>query len=214
MNQDEKNFCTLYIVRHGETEGNVQDIIVGQSDSPLTEQGVGQAHTVANELQHIAFDAIFSSDLPRAQRTAEIIKLDREIAVQTSKLLREHTYGHYEGKPWKNLEKELSEEIKKREMLSEEAWWHHRLTNDMETFEESATRFITQLREIAVAYPGKTVLVVSHGGCMRRFLLKLGYATREELPVGALKNGGFLKVLTNGIDFILKEAKGVEKKII
>ena len=71
---EENNHCTLYIVRHGETEWNKNHTIMGQLDSPLTPLGVKQVTTTAEALKHVHFDAIFSSDSPRAQRTAEIIR--------------------------------------------------------------------------------------------------------------------------------------------
>ena len=55
----EKNYCTLYLVRHGESEWNVTHITQGQSNSSLTETGIQQAKDVANEFKDIHFDAIF-----------------------------------------------------------------------------------------------------------------------------------------------------------
>ena len=81
MRQNDKNLCTLYLVRHGETEWNKTGIVMGQLDSPLTEAGLGQAKTTAQELKGVNFDAIFSSDLHRAHKTAEIIKLERELVI-------------------------------------------------------------------------------------------------------------------------------------
>lgn len=91
-------FCMLYLVRHGETEWNEKKIIQGHADAPLTSVGIKQIEDVANEFKDVAFDVIFSSDLLRAKRSAEIIRLERDLAIQTSELLRERTYGHFEGK--------------------------------------------------------------------------------------------------------------------
>src|SRR3989339_819938 len=145
--ENEENYCTLYLVRHGETEWNVKKINQGQSESFLTEKGIEQAKETAERLKDIKFDAIFSSDLSRTQRTAEIIKLDRELIIQTSQLLR----------------------------------------------------------EIAVVYPGKNVLVVSHAGPIRNFLVKIGYAERKALAGGTFKQGGYVKVFSDGVDFFVKE---------
>ena len=82
MDKKENNLCTLYLVRHGETEWNVKGITQGQTNSSLTENGKQQALNTANDLKNINFDAIFSSDLTRTQDTAEIIKLDRDIMVR------------------------------------------------------------------------------------------------------------------------------------
>ncbi len=70
---------------------------------------------------------------------------------------------------------------------------------------------ILKLREISVAYPNKTVLVVSHGGPIRMFLAKTGYLSKKDLPGGSFKNAGYIKVLSDGVDFFIEEVKGVDK---
>lgn len=206
-----KNYCTLYLVRHGETEWNVKKINQGQSDSALTEKGVEQAKETAERLRHINFDAIFSSDLSRAHRTAEIIKLDRELVVETSELLRERSHGSFEGKHQDEIKNLLKDKLNEREKLSDHEYNSFRLAPDIETNEELATRLITKIREISVAYPGKNVLIVTHQGCIKYFLLKIGYITRGNLSSVSLKNGEYIKLLCNGVDFFVKEAEGVRK---
>ena len=93
-----QNFCTLYIVRHGETEWNVKKIIQGNEDIPLNKKGESQAKELAKKLRHIKFDVIFSSDLIRAKRTAEIINIEKKLIVQTTKALKERYFGKYQGK--------------------------------------------------------------------------------------------------------------------
>lgn len=205
-----ENYCNLYIVRHGETEWNVKNIIQGQSNSNLTEKGIEQARKTGDDLKDINFDAIFSSDSTRTHNTAEIIKLERELIIETSHLLRERNFGKFEGKHGSKFLEAFREKLKEKDNLLGEEGWNFTLADDIETDEMIASRFITKLREIAVAYPNKTVLVVSHGGPIRMFLAKIGYATRQELIGGSFKNAGFVNVLSDGVDFILKSVKGVE----
>lgn len=207
---NKENYCDLYIVRHGETEWNVKNITQGQSNSILTENGIQQARSIGDELRDINFDVIFSSDSTRAKRTAEIIKLDRELIIETSHLLRERNFGKFEGKHRNEFIEAFREKLKEKESLLDEEGWDYTLADDIETDEILVSRFITKLREIAIAYPNKKVLVVSHGGPIRMFLAKIGYATRKELDSGCLKNAGCINVISDGIDFILKSVKGVE----
>lgn len=207
---NKENYCNLYIVRHGETEWNVKNIIQGQSNSNLTEKGIEQAKKTGGELKDVNFDAIFSSDSTRAHNTAEIIKLDRELIIETSHLLRERNFGKFEGKHGDEFMEAFREKLKEKETLSDEEGWNFTVADDIETDEMIVSRFIIKLREIAVAYPNKTVLVVSHGGPIRMFLAKIGYAKREELVGGSFKNAGFVNVLSDGVDFILQSVKGVE----
>ena len=212
LDQENKNYCTLYIIRHSETEWNVKEIVMGQSDSPLTENGIKQAERLRSELQPIAFDAVFSSDLLRAHRTAQIITLEKKLAIQTSQLLRERAYGKQEGRHSAAYRNEVKELIEKVQQLPDHEKWTFKFGEDIETDDEVIARFITFIREIAVTFANKTVLVVTHGGCIRFFLIHLGYVTYEQIPSGSFKNGGYVKVLSDGIDFIIKEVEGLEKK--
>ena len=211
MPQENNNYCTIYLVRHGETEWNKKRIIMGQSDSPLTETGIEQVKATAQELKRVDFAAIFSSDLLRAQRTAAIIKLERQLAVQTTKALRERTFGHYEGMSVEEFEKIFKDSFDKLKQLTEKEQKAFKLDRDIESDDDVVGRMITRLREIAVAYPGKNVLVVSHGTSIRTFLLHIGYAKLEELKTGAVVNGGYAAVLCDGIDFFIKETRGINK---
>jgi len=213
MNQQEENkdYCTLYLVRHGETEWNKKHIVMGQKDSPLTQEGVRQALATAEQFKDIHFDSIFSSDSLRAHRTAEVIKLERQLAIETSKLLRERTYGPFEGKSVEEYKKAVKHLLEQAKHLPEEEKWKFKFGEDIESDEEVVSRFMTQLREIAVAYPNKTVLVVTHGGCIRTFLVRMGYLSREDLPPGSFQNGGYVKVLSDGVDFLLKDVEGIKK---
>lgn len=196
---------TFYIVRHGQTEWNVKGLMQGQKDSILTMVGEEQAKNVAKELQPIKFDAAFSSDLVRAKRTAEIIALDDKLAVQTSKLLRERAFGKLEGQPY--------EAIKTYEnfylALNDQDKLKYRVDENSETDEEVVFRMIRFIRETAIIYPGKTVLIVSHGDIMHKFLIHLGFAAHANLPVWGLGNTCYIKIETDGTDFFVKETKRI-----
>ena len=200
------NLTTFYLVRHGNTEWNVKRLLQGHSDSPLTNEGLEQAKNLAIEFRNIKFDRIFSSDLLRAKRTAEIIVLEHKIAVEATQLLRERSYGNLEGQPAAEFEK-VDAILDK---LTDEERYTYKY-KELETDEEIVTRFITFMREIAISNPNKNILIVTHGGSMRALLKRLGYGTYEELKHGAVKNGAWVKLETDGVDFFVKETKGVNK---
>lgn len=195
------NYCTIYLVRHGETEWNEKKLIQGHSDIPLNKKGEIQAKELGEKLKEIRFDAVFSSDLIRARRTAEIIILEKKLAVVTTKALRERLFGRFEGKHMDELRKILGELI----LFSKEKQKKLELS-DVENDEEIMRRFIPFFREVAVAYQGKNVLVVSHGGLIRAFLDHIGFKmpNYSEKP---MKNAGYLKMESDGVEFILKEEK-------
>jgi broad specificity phosphatase PhoE len=68
-----KNYCTIYLTRHGETEWNEKKLIQGHTDIPLNTKGKKQAKLLGKQLKDIDFDVVFSSDLLRAKNSAEII---------------------------------------------------------------------------------------------------------------------------------------------
>lgn len=204
-------YCTFYIVRHGETDWNVKKIIQGQSDIPLNTQGEIQAKDIGEKLKHIHFNLAFSLDLLRTKRTAEIILLERKIAVQTTKVLRERYFGSYEGKSSDQLLADLDKLITENTSLKKEEWAKIKVSPDMESDEEVLQRLIPFLREVAVANANKNVLIASHGGIMRVLLIHLGFGTFETLTFRSIKNTAYIKLESDGVDFFIKETDGVKK---
>lgn len=201
---EENNYCRMFIVRHGESEWNVLGLVQGHMNSSLTPEGEDQARLTAELLSEIHFDEIFSSDLVRATRTAEIIRLERELEILTTERLREQHFGSLEG----SSAQELINHFKRWKHLSNNAErFAQRFVPDMETAEEALLRFMTFLREVAVAYVGKTVLISTHGTIMHNFLLKMNYAFFEELA--KVQNGAFIELESDGIDFFIKQTYGV-----
>ncbi|MFQ5452554.1 MAG: histidine phosphatase family protein [Candidatus Paceibacterota bacterium] len=209
---DLTKYCTLYIARHGETDWNVKRIIQGHKGVGLNKQGQKQVTKLAEKLKHVRFDAIFSSDLLRAKQTAEILALERKLAVITSKTLRERTLGSFDGKKIESYKKELRDLLKKYSRLPEKEKFAYKLSNDIESDEELISRVITFLRELSIANTGKNLLVVTHGGVLQTLLIQLGYAKRRELPFGTVSNAAYIKLMSDGVDFFVEKVSGVNVK--
>jgi broad specificity phosphatase PhoE len=101
----------LYLVRHGQSTGNIGGTLMGQSDHPLTALGEDQARAAAERLAPFGPMAVYASDLPRARATAEHIVAAWEAADVTEApqivfdpRLREISLGDYEGRPWQEFE--------------------------------------------------------------------------------------------------------------
>lgn len=212
------NYCILYIVRHGETEWNVKKKVMGHKNIPLNKTGYSQAKELAEQLKHIHFDTIFSSDLLRAKQTAEVVALERKIAVQTTTALRERYFGRLQGKSWVNSSPKLQKLWEMLTDLTDEERKQHQLEK-VENDTDVINRFVTILREISVAYIGKTVLVACHGGLMRLLLQHLGFIPKEidpdfanNMPKGWLniKNTSYIKLESDGVDFFIKSTWGIE----
>ncbi len=207
---NKKNYCTIYLVRHGETDWNAKGLVQGQSNIPLNKRGEQQAKDLANKLKKIRFAAVFSSDLLRAKKTAEIIALEKNIAIITTQVLRERYFGPLEGKsnPWlkiwqSKLKKSLKQLIAEEEKI-------FKASPKIENDDRLLNRFIPFLREVAVAYPNKKILMVTHGVVLRAFLKKIGFFKNSADSFNAsIKNCAYIKLETDGVDFFIKETEGI-----
>ncbi len=206
------SYCTFYIVRHAQPEANIHHIISGQTNPHLSEVGKNQSIERGKSLKDINFDAAFSSDLYRAKETAELIVAERKLALTATKILRERNYGAVEGKSFDQLGKELQKRMNVYNAMEYKDRHSVKFVPDMESDEEVVGRFITFLRETALAYPGKTVLVVTHGNMMRTLLAHLGFGSIQELSHGAAKNTGYYVLKSDGVEFEIVKTVGIEKK--
>ena len=87
----------ICIIRHGETEWNVEKRIQGHTDVPLNETGRAQALAMAFNAAHHRFHAIYSSDLARAQETARALAQREAHDVRLLPQLRERHFGIFQG---------------------------------------------------------------------------------------------------------------------
>jgi alpha-ribazole phosphatase len=88
---------------------------LGHSDLPLSKEGIGQAHRLADRLRQITFTAAYSSDLQRSRRTAEIIVAESGLPVQTEVHLREIDAGRWEGLSSEEVKERYPKEYAERE---------------------------------------------------------------------------------------------------
>jgi broad specificity phosphatase PhoE len=139
----------LWLIRHGETEYNLQRRHQGQLDVPLSSVGIWQAHKLAARLSKTEFAAVYASDLSRALHTAEIAFAGR---VQTDVRWREFYGGWLEG------------------MLYSEAETATPRPPEGESRAEMTTRVMAAIGEMYSQYAGTRVAVFSHGGTIRAAL--------------------------------------------
>ena len=173
-------------MRHGQTDWNVKQRSQGWNDIPLNEKGVVQARLASEKLQNIEIETIYSSDLKRAKKTADIISASLDLPVHYTKRLREMNFGKAEG-------------VKKTDLPAKFPYIHSAF-NDLKNPERYDIRypngesigevqqrfmkFITKLYEDG----RKNVLIVTHGMLVRIFCeICLKKSIR-------LENGSVLKV--------------------
>ncbi len=147
---------TFYFVRHGESEGNAARVFTGQTDSPLTARGRQQAAAVADELAKVKFDRIISSDLSRTRDTAEVIAKRHGLSVEVIPALREINVGDRTGKAF--------DETRGLPNWSDDGFvvWP-----GGESLDQVLARTLGAIDRLTRESPGKTILVVGHGGVNR-----------------------------------------------
>lgn len=211
-NMNGNNACQIYIVRHGETEWNVEGRLQGHKDTPLTSRGIQQAKNRAHDLSRIEFDAIFASDLGRTMKTAEILKAERETVVIAVKLMRERAFGRFEGMKYQEFGDLLREKLDQRDALTLKAQGSYKLHEEIESDDELSARGLTCIRETALAYLGRTVLMVSHGGMMRALLWKLGVTSHDgkKIGMGLISNLAYFVLKTDGVEMEVVKMEGIE----
>ena len=161
-----KTYTTVYMVRHGETDANVTDMIQGQSDVPLNSDGLKQAELAGQRFKGIRFDAVYSSDLSRALVTARSIAGTDEIILTPA--LREWHLGHWQGRCIADIAVEFPQEYAAFKANSSDF-----RPAGGESIRELCDRSASFLKQIAIEQAGKKVLCVTHGGFLRATLLNV-----------------------------------------
>ncbi|MGQ9779993.1 MAG: histidine phosphatase family protein [Bacillota bacterium] len=167
----------LYLVRHGQTDWNLAGRIQGHQPIPLNERGREQAETLARFFARFPLAAVWSSDLPRAQETAERIAAPHGLAVRTTPALRERAFGPLEGMAGEEVGTFLAER--------NFATWH-----EIPGVEDDAAilaRVLPVLDE-AKKIEGEAVLV-THGGVQKAVLYHLLGLPSSARRLFALDNG-------------------------
>lgn len=166
----------LYLVRHGETIANANDILQGHCDYPLTDKGINEGNCVGIALSNMNWDKVYCSDLGRASHTCKLLlsqsKTNPNIIVEENKLLRECNFGVREA-----LKKETSVEEARiivanklgiaPEDVVDTAESHQQLKERQQLF---INKLIEDLSSINDNNDTINILVVSHGGYLKYFI--------------------------------------------
>ena len=147
---------SLYLVRHGETDWNRERRIQGSTDIPLNQTGRSQAASTGKLLASRRWDRVITSPLSRAAETAAIIAAAVGLPQpEENAELVERRYGDAEGLNYAQVDEQFPGETP---------------VPGRESREEVAARATAALLALAVAHPGQSLIVVSHGGVIRSML--------------------------------------------
>jgi uncharacterized phosphatase len=155
----------LGLLRHGQTDWNINFLLQGVTDIPMNETGIEQIKLAASAIRAEDWDVILTSPLTRAKQTAEIIARQNSFSeIIEQELLIERSFGEAEG-------------------LSHEQWRAKYSNLDEIPGGESRTQLAERskllLETISKELAGKRVLAISHGALIRALL---SIASNNELP--------------------------------
>lgn len=182
----------LILIRHGETDWNIEGRWQGQSDVPLNARGMQQAHEVGHKLANKGIQAIYSSDLSRAQDTAQVLAELTGLPVQTDPRLREIHQGVWEGMLVTEIEAKyaslLSERNKDPLTIAPPGG---------ETASQVKARLLKALREITQQHPDEKVAIVTHGFVLALFQVIISGKDFQQIWDLVPQNGGWLEAEIN-----------------
>lgn len=153
----------LFLIRHGQTELNKKHVIQGRVDSQLTDLGLKQAKEAARSAGDLKIDILISSDLGRAQETAEII--GKEIGLpllKTTSALRERDFGSIDGKSFDEAAAIYPKYVNQKGVLN--------LYNEFpgaELIDDFYSRIVSGVKDLMDEYNNKNVMLVAHAGVLR-----------------------------------------------
>jgi len=148
----------LILIRHGQTDWNLERRYQGQADIPLNSTGIRQAFALAEKLHRTPLKAVYTSDLQRAHQTARILADDHSLEPASDARLREIHHGEWEGL--------VHQDILDRHADSFRRFQQHPAGSAAPGGETAALvqqRMLEAVQDILTAWPAGPVAIVSHG---------------------------------------------------
>jgi broad specificity phosphatase PhoE len=148
---------TIYLIRHGQTDWNKEQIFRGRADVPLNDRGRAEAVALGHHLDFLRPVACYSSPLGRAYETAQFVARPHSIPVQLDDGLTDMDYGEWQGLPDAEAASRFAEMYRT---------WHkapHRVRFPKgESLAMVKKRALTSLERIRSKHPEGQVIVVAH----------------------------------------------------
>lgn len=168
----------LVLLRHGQSEWNKSNIFTGWVDVPLSLEGENEAKNAGLALKDYKFDAVFTSVLDRAQKTAQIVLENNMPRLFSSAALNERRYGDLEGKN--------KDEMRKLYGAEQVHIWRRSFTERPpggESLKDTCDRVLPYFQEFIepLLDLDQTILVCAHGNSLRALIKYLENLSDEEI---------------------------------
>jgi len=155
----------LYLIRHGEVEGAADGRLFGRTDAALSERGISQAHRLAEFLSGAQLEAVYSSDLQRAKKTAEMIAKQANLKVEANSAWREIDMGEWEGRTITALHNESPALV--TQVFNDPASFRY---PSGEAFSDFIVRVQAALDQLLETHRMGDIALITHGGVCRTIL--------------------------------------------
>ena len=147
----------IYLVRHGTTEWNKEEIFRGRVDCKLNDTGLAEARALEEYFRDVVIDSVYSSPLSRAAETARAVAVPKGLTVIPDPAFIDMDYGEWQGLPLKKVEEKYADLYR---------LWRERPQDVTfpggENLSQARARAWEGLGRVIRENPGKTVLIVSH----------------------------------------------------
>lgn len=143
----------IFLVRHGQTDWNVQHKVQGKADIDLNNTGIAQASETSQKLINTQIDLVICSPLKRAMQTAQIINKGRNIPIIYDERISERDFGEMEGK--------------RQEEFDFKGFWSYQKNikyESAENIQDFFNRIYAFIDDITTKYSNMNILLVNHGG--------------------------------------------------
>lgn len=195
----------IFLLRHGEAEGNIYRRVQGQNDLPLTDRGREQVSHLTARFAEIPLAAVYASDYARARDTALAAAAARGLEVRTDLRLREMGFGCWENLPWGEVAHRWPRE---RELFKTDiARWSVAGSESLAALQARLWDFTLDMER---RHPGEAVAAGTHGMAVKALLARVWDVPFEEsvLPDNAsvtlleVENGAARTVFVNDISHL------------
>lgn len=181
--------ATLVIVRHGQSEWNLENRFTGWVDVDLSPKGIAEAREAGKKLSNFRFDAAFSSVLQRANKTLDAILEQNgqsNLHVERNEALNERMYGDLQGMNKDEARKEFGEEQvhqwRRSYDIAPPGGESLKTTGD-----RTLPYFDSQIAPLLKA--GKSIIIAAHGNSLRALVKHLEKLTPEEILAVEIPTG-------------------------
>ena len=188
----------IFLCRHGQTTGDIEDRYGGSYDDHLTDEGIKQSEDLAEKLKKSGIQKIYTSSLIRAKEMSSIIgkKLEAEIE-ETPELKERNIYGVLSGMVKSEAREKFPDLV--------EAVKDFKNTIDMaESYEAAQERMLTGFKKV-LRSKEKIVAIVTHGGTIKSIFRKL--IGKE---ISRIVDCGYAELEWNGRNLDLLRSDGIE----